>query len=197
MIYNNKPISREDPQAIEKLHTKLQECEKQQEMMKAVNAYYRKHGTVIGCPAIKPENAEKLEESTKYRYPMHNQPFPQYCLTNNNTEMRRLKKRIEDLSIAKETEFVGWKFDGGEVVPNKDNCRLQIFFDEKPNEEKRSALKMRGFHWSPSEGAWQRQLGENAIYACDRIEFLMPIEGVSPSALQPKVSRSDRGDEAR
>ena len=109
-------------------------------------------------------------------------------MTNNSAEIRRLKKRIEELSVAKETEYVGWEFEGGEVVPNKENCRLQIFFDEKPDEEKRSALKMRGFHWSPTEGAWQRQLNSNAIYATDRLEFLKPLDGHRPSELQPKVN---------
>ena len=112
-------------------------------------------------------------------------------------EIRRLKKRIEELSIAKETDYVGWEFEGGEVVPNKENCRLQIFFDEKPDEEKRSALKMRGFHWSPTEGAWQRQLNSNAIYATDRLEFLKPLDGHRPSELQPKVNVRDKGGEAR
>ena len=118
-------------------------------------------------------------------------------MTNNNAEIRRLKKRIEELSIAKETDYVGWEFEGGEVVPNKENCRLQIFFDEKPDEEKRSALKMRGFHWSPTEGAWQRQLNSNAIYATDRLEFLKPLDGHRPSELQPKVNVRDKGGEAR
>ena len=65
------------------------------------------------------------------------------------------------------------------------------------DEEQRSALKMRGFHWSPSEGAWQRQLNSNAIYATDRLEFLKPLDGHRPSELQPKVNVRDKGGEAR
>ncbi len=197
MKYSNKPISREDPQAIEKLYAKLEECERLQKRMKETNVYYRKYGTVKGCPALSAEQADKLDESTMRRYPIHDQPFPSFYLTNNSAEIRRLKKRIEDLKIAKETGFVGWEFEGGEVIANADLCRLQILFDEKPDEQKRNTLKMHGFHWSPGEGAWQRLLGENAIYACDRMEFLNPIAGGTPSSLQPKVSRDERGDEAR
>ena len=29
--------------------------------MKAVNAYYRKHGTLDGCPHLSPENIENLK----------------------------------------------------------------------------------------------------------------------------------------
>ena len=196
MSYKN-PISREDPNAIDKLYEKLAECERLQDTMKEVNSYYRKEGKVIGCPCLTEKQADALDESMRRRYPMHTQPYPPYALTNNNAEIRRLKKRIEELSIAKETDYVGWEFEGGEVVPNKENCRLQIFFDEKPDEEKRSALKMRGFHWSPTEGAWQRQLNSNAIYATDRLEFLKPLDGHRPSELQPKVNVRDKGGEAR
>ena len=56
---------------------------------------------------------------------------------------------------------------------------------------------MRGFHWSPTEGAWQRQLNSNAIYATDRLEFLKPLDGHRPSELQPKVNVRDKGGEAR
>ena len=196
MSYKN-PISREDPNAIEKLNVKLDECERLQDKMKEVNAYYRKYGKIEGCPALTTEEGLRLAEDMRRRYPIHTQPYPQYALTNNNAEIRRLKKRIEELSVAKETEYVGWEFEGGEVVPNKENCRLQIFFDEKPDEEKRSALKMRGFHWSPTEGAWQRQLNSNAIYATDRLEFLKPLDGHRPSELQPKVNVRDKGGEAR
>ena len=193
----NNGISREDPQALEKLQSKLETLKASQEKMKAVNAYYRKYETLKDCPYLSAKEIEIVEENFKRYYPLHDKPYPSYLLSNNNAEIRRLEKRIAELSRDKETGFVGWEFDGGEVVPNKENCRLQIFFDEKPNEEQRSVLKMRGFHWSPSEGAWQRQLNSNAIYATDRLEFLKPLDGHRPSELQPKVNVRDNGGEAR
>lgn len=42
-------ISADDPQAVSKLEKKLEKLEASQELMKAVNAYYRKHGTLDGC----------------------------------------------------------------------------------------------------------------------------------------------------
>lgn len=36
---------------------------------------------------------------------------------------------------------------------------------EKLIEATRSILKSNGFRWSPSQGAWQRQLTNNARYA--------------------------------
>jgi hypothetical protein len=51
---------------------------------------------------------------------------------------------------------------GVRVVENFDENRLQLFFDGKPSEDIRARLKSRGFKWAPSQGAWQRQLNNNA-----------------------------------
>ncbi len=44
-----------------KLTKKLEGLESQQATMKAVNAYFRKHKTLDGCPELTPEQAEKLK----------------------------------------------------------------------------------------------------------------------------------------
>ena len=75
--------------------------------------------------------------------------------------------------------------ENGTLSPNEGENHLQLFFDEKPMEEQRQALKSSGFRWAPSQGAWQRQLTRNAIYAADRIDFIRPEGGGSISALQP------------
>ena len=196
MSYMN-PIGREDPNAIEKLKEKLAECERLQDTMKEVNAYYRKNGTINGCPCLNEKQAAALDESMRRRYPVHTQPYPPYALTNNNAEIRRLKKRIEELTKDKELGFVGWEFEGGEAIANDELCRLQLVFDEKPTEEQIYKLKLGGFKWSPSNHAWQRQLNQSAIYAADRLGFVKPNESPSASALQPKVEPKDKGGEAR
>ena len=195
MSYKN-PISREDPQALEKLQAKKEECEKLQTKMKSVNAYYKKNGTCVGHPELTEEQARKLEAAMSH-HSWDNQPYPSYALTNNNAESRRLKKRIEEISRDKEAGFVGWQFEGGEAVANDELCRLQLVFDEKPTEEQIYLLKLNGFKWSTNNRAWQRQLNQSAIYATDRLEFLKPLDGHRPSELQPKVNVRDKGGEAR
>ena len=54
--------------------------------------------------------------------------------------------------------------------------RIQIFFDEKPDADLRTMLKGEGFRWAPSQGAWQRQLTDNAIRAAKRIKAIAPVE---------------------
>ena len=183
------PIRSDDPAAIEKLTGKLTACKEQQEWMKEVNAYYRKHGTIRGMPRMTEQMAEKLEAEMKIVTwdPM---PYPRFQLTNNNAEIHRLEKRIDELSKAQTLGFEGWEFDGGKAVANTQKSRLQLFFDEKPDESKRTMLKRYGFRWTPTEGAWQRLLNENTIYACDRIDFIQPKDGKYPTQLQPKVPRS-------
>ena len=81
---------------------------------------------------------------------------------------------VVQASIKKESEMRGkddaeMAFDGGSVVKNYSEDRLQILFDEKPDQGTISKLKHNGFRWSPRFKAWQRQLTSNAFYACARV----------------------------
>lgn len=176
-------ISADDRQAVEKLEAKLEGLKADQEHMKAVNAYYRKHKTLEGCPVLTPEGIAALQASMSRDWRKDPVPYPSFHLSNNNANIRRIEQRIHELK--NRPEFAGWEFPGGRAEINQDENRLQLFFDEKPGDEQRQALKHGGFRWSPSQGAWQRQLNRNAIYAADRIDFLRPEGGGSISALQP------------
>lgn len=191
MSYNNVVISSDDPKAIEKLTEKLEKCQEKQDFMKKVNAYYKKNGTCLGCEGLTEQQARKLDIDVQTGYSWEKQPFPSFKLTNNNSEIRRLKKRIEQLTADKETGFVGWQFEGGEAVINEEKNRLQLLFDEKPSDTERAALKSNGFKWAPSDGAWQRQLNSNAFYAANRIDFIQPDNGKKPTELQPKTPKKN------
>ena len=180
-------ISADDPNAVSKLESKLAKLEALQETMKAVNAYYRKHKTLDGCPHLSPEQIEKLKASMSGSYRANPKPFESYQLSNNNAEIHRLKDRITALTRRKELGYVGWEFDGGRVEANTTDNRLQIFFDEKPDKEIREELKGNGFRYAPSAEAWQRQLNDNAIYAADRIKFIQPLTGERPTELQKRA----------
>ena len=177
-------ISADDPQAVQKLEKKLESLEKSQETMKAVNAYYRKHKTLDGCPHLLPEQLEKLKADMASSWHLEDKPFATWALSNNSAEIRRVKDRIKSLSQQKEIGFVGWEFDGGKVEANTEANRLQIFFEDKPDEATREALKSNGFRWSPKAGAWQRQLTSNAYYAADYVKAIAPLTGEKPTELQ-------------
>ena len=185
-------ISADDPQAVQKLEKKLESLEKSQETMKAVNAYYRKHKTLDGCPHLLPEQLEKLKADMASSWHLEDKPFATWALSNNSAEIRRVKDRIKSLSQQKEIGFVGWEFDGGKVEANTEANRLQIFFEDKPDEATREALKSNGFRWSPKAGAWQRQLTSNAYYAADYVKAIAPLTGEKPTEIQRAHIRAQK-----
>lgn len=183
---NNTAISSDDPEALSKLKDKADNLKNKQSLMKQVNAYYRKHQTCRGCELLTPQQAADMDNAMEKAYSWEIAPFPSWALSNNNAEIRRIEKRIAVLEQNQEVGFQGWEFDGGRVEANMDANRLQVFFDEIPPEDVRSALKSNGFHWARSAGAWQRQLTGNAIYTASRIKAICPSDGTDPRTLQPK-----------
>ena len=171
-------ISGDDPDALEKLRRKLTSLEKAQERMKAANAAIRMKDTQAGDAKLKelgysPEDIKALREPDFCK----RVGYPAYMLSNNNANIRRIRERIAALEKQKERgDAGGWKFDGGEVVVNTEENRLQILFDEKPDADLRAELKGEGFRWAPSQGAWQRQLTDNAFRAARRIKAIAPAE---------------------
>ncbi|KAB4266034.1 hypothetical protein GAO43_18380 [Bacteroides thetaiotaomicron] len=84
--------------------------------------------------------------------------------------------RMRDkLKETKEQENREVTFEGGTLVWNYQESRLQILFNKIPEESKRRELKSSGFHWSPRNRAWQRQLNTNAVSAAKRILNLQNI----------------------
>lgn len=69
----------------------------------------------------------------------------------------------------KDKESKEIEINGVRIVENYDLDRLQMFFDGKPDNETISKLKHNAFKWSPSNGCWQRQLTNNAIYGMRRV----------------------------
>lgn len=88
----------------EQIEARLEVCERDQAQMKAINAYYREHGTIIGYPDLSEEQAEALNEDMRRRYPMHKQPYMPYTLKNNAAEIRRLKAQLDGRSEKKSNE---------------------------------------------------------------------------------------------
>ena len=164
-------IMSDDKNAIVKLEHKLEELESIQTKMKTVNAYYRKHKTLDGCPNITEEEAEQLKtDMIKFNEDV---PFYSYTLANNNANIRRTRQRVEELKKEAERQAAGdsaeKQYDGFILRENAENCRIQFIFGGKPDDETRSLLKSYGFRWSPKEIAWQRLLNENGRRAAQDI----------------------------
>ena len=168
-------ISSDDPQAVEKLEAKLATLEKHQEMMKAANAAIRMKDPAKGDAKLA-ELGYTPEDIAKLREPdfCGRIGYPAYALQNNNANIRRIRGRIAELKKRTENTPEGWEFDGGRVVVNTTENRLQVIFDGKPDADVRTELKGEGFRWAPSQGAWQRQLTDNAMRAARRLKCIAP-----------------------
>lgn len=184
-------ISADDPDAVKKLTAKLEKLTKAQETMKAVNAYYRKHKSLEGCPELDGKTIEKLKTRMEIRG-IQDKPYPSWALSNNNAEIRRIKERIQSLSVNKDKLYTGWEFAGGKAEINVKDNRLQLFFDDKPDGKIRDELKANGFRWSPKASAWQRQLNSNAIYAADAVSSIKPLSGERVIELQRNFRKEER-----
>ncbi len=69
--------------------------------MKEANAYYRKHKTMKGYKTLSYEDAKKMDKEIKNSYSWCQTPYPSFYLSNNNQEIHRLKKRLEQLKKQK------------------------------------------------------------------------------------------------
>lgn len=166
-ILLNTTIYSDDALAIEKLEIKLAELTEFQEEMKSANAYYRKNKTMKGYSDVTNEQAAKWDDKIENGYSWEKQAYPSYELRNNNGKIKQTRDRLERLKAEKAMGDVEYDCSdlGFTVKENTEIMRLQLFFEGKPDEETRKVLKSNGFKWSPSQGAWQRQLTDNARWA--------------------------------
>jgi len=100
-------------------------------------------------------------------------------LVCNYSIIREVKKRINRI---KKKEIIQDRVESGDfsihiidqkpgvkIVNNTALERVQIFFDEKPDENMRNKLKQHAFRWAPSLEAWQRKNTANGLWAAKSI----------------------------
>ena len=177
-------ISSDDPDAIAKLSEQLASCEADQERMKQANAAIRKHKTdetrvaalvalglseALAAEAVKPDFCGRAG-------------FPSYALQNNSANMRRIRLRIEGLQAAAKRADVEAVGDGYTYREDTEENRVMFVFKGKPDEATRSVLKAHAFKWSPSRGAWVRQLTGAGIYAATCVKEALKASRVGDSA---------------
>lgn len=77
---------------------------------------------------------------------------------------------------AAQVEHAEAPFPGGHLIRNATLDRVQLVFDGRPSPEVIAQLKSRAFRWSPREGAWQRQLTRNGVWAAEFVVASMAGE---------------------
>jgi len=169
-----EPIRASDENAVDRLRAKLEKQRALHERMVKTNRLIRLKDVEKGNGFLREMGYTDNQIATLREGDFLGRVgFPDYELRSSNDKIKRLEKRIKELETAKESETEDREVTiCGEpctVVENTDNMRLQLFFDGKPSAECRSAVKGASFRWAPSQGAWQRQLTNNARYALNSI----------------------------
>lgn len=210
---DREPIKSGDDDALDRLRKKLEKRTREQDAMKAANAWWRKHRTMEG---FEPEDVRKAaeknmqfeldtlyfrDEADKENYKNKiMRPFAPYQLSNNNAEINRLKKRLEKLEREKATVTDDRETSiNGEfcrVVENTVAMRLQLFFDGKPTDETRSILKSNGFRWARSAGAWQLHLNDRSRWILKSIEDAPVAPVVTAESVEAPTEVSEAIPEA-
>jgi hypothetical protein len=171
-------ISSDDPDAIRKLRVELAAMESTQERMKASNKVIRAHKTLetqaAALVAIGFSEAQ-ANEIVKPGF-CGRVGFPAYALSNNNANISRVKGRIADLE--KRSQWVDVERAGDGFTYREDTAenRVMFVFDSKPDEATRALLKSQAFKWSPSRGAWVRQLNNAGLWAGKQILKRLGVE---------------------
>lgn len=158
---------------IEAMRRKIEGAERLQATMKQANAIIRKKGLtddervaslVSECSLPEGVSRELLKPDFAGRI-----GFADSQLINNNANIKRMRDRLSELERRSTKETTETETNGVTITENADLDRLQLAFPGKPEPQIIALLKQNGFHWSPSNGVWQRQLTEAAKQAAQRI----------------------------
>ena len=171
-LLNNTAISTDNPNALELLKEKLQDLEDLQVLYKSINkiVFNKK---VTEAEKIELLNQIGIDESMALEY-MGNNRFnkwgiERFTLTNNNVKINTTKKRILFVESVASLPYSEEIINGVKFVISPEDNRVQLFFNGKPSDGTRQKLKSKGFRWSPSIGAWMRQVSNGAIYDSKQI----------------------------
>ena len=185
-------IRSEDADAVNQLQTKIAAAEKLQATMKAANQIVRnprltddeKVAQIVATCGLRDRSArELLKPDFGGRF-----GFPDYQLTNNGANIRRMQQRLKGLANESGRASVTLPFAGGRVEDSAEDARVRIYHDVKPSPETIGKLKTHGFHWTPSLGCWQRLRNDSARSAATRITGVSWPEAVPATPAGPSVA---------
>ena len=174
---SNEAISSDDPEAVLKLQAKIEAAEAEQAHMKQANSEVRKVlklepdqrvSALAKALGISEAQANTLLTPDDFR----RVGYPDYKLTNNNANIRRMKERLTELQAKARrvnTEPDAQPF--GDVTLERDPAdnRLRLRFPGKPAPDVIALLKRHGFIWSGLNSAWQRQLNNASESAAKQV----------------------------
>jgi hypothetical protein len=175
-------IDSDNPNAIDLLKHKIEAMEKQRDQNKKINQLVRAAS-----------NSKELESLILNQWPDFDSAdliasklmdgrekgVPTWWFTNHSAEIRRLKKRIEQLQAMEENQFPTIEKNGITVCLLEG--RIVMSMDFIPSKESRQKLKSSplSFKWSPKNKAWVRKHTPTTASQYFKSELNQFLEGVT------------------
>ncbi len=151
---------------------KIVSAEKMQIIMKGCNKIIRSKKLSDDEKAAKITADHNLTED-QIREIFRHGGYEPWRLSNNTANIRRMKQRVIALQKKETTPTSQIDFDGGTIIDDAEDDRVQIDFDTKPGEAMRAELGGAGWRWAPSVALWQRQRTPQALVSAKRITGLI------------------------
>lgn len=155
-----RTIFSDDADAIERLQAKIEKleafCARAKEINRAWRQYAKKNDrTPLYKAGLNDERIDRYVEAMR-SHPWDKQPIPSYEMTNRRAEIRRAKKRIEEIQARAEKAKRAEQAENGVTVKQTASNWCEVVFAEKPEWEIRNELKKAGFRWR--RGSWQGRI---------------------------------------
>ena len=120
------------------------------------------------------DRADKMEANTNIRAddPLAIQKLQQEVENSVGTRRAYYQKQLDRaLKTQERAESGGLKADTKlyKLDEDFDDGRIRFKFDGKPRQEIIDIMKSRGFRWSPSNKAWQRQNTPNGVWSAKKV----------------------------
>lgn len=175
-------ISSDDPEAVRLLVEKLANLEAQSKIYHDINSKIRKGQTAN----LTPEEIRIIKNNHSNLEPGR---IPSYVLQHLNARIRSTKQRIEQLRQQEQRQEKTVAGNGYTYKEDVEMNRVMLIFNAIPPENVRELLKSNGFRWSPTNGAWMRQLNNAGIWAAKRVMEQLPGNTVEPEPqnIEPAV----------
>ena len=94
-----------DENPVERLQEKLESLRTEQKYAKALNTYYKKHGTCKGFEGLSDEKAALYDLNVENAYSWAKQPYPSYELSSINGKIKQAESRLQDLNPVTDLEI--------------------------------------------------------------------------------------------
>jgi hypothetical protein len=156
-----RPIMSGDADAVSRLTEKISEAEALQVHMRAVNSAIRRHAKagkeaqVAAILEVAPDMGGAKAALMLQSDALGRIGYADFELSNNNSNIRRMKGRLELLSRDKASAPLSIGGDGVLYEDCPADNRVRLFFTGIPPEAIRTRLKAHGFRWTPSLKCWQ------------------------------------------